>query len=109
MLNQKPVNKLSAQTQSSRPTSEVEACQYRNLVDEWNKVVLEIRTIKGFSRFLLPPLFTDLQEASCEGLVIVLIASRFSCDAIIVLHKQSPVHIHLNTTLNTLTMLTNQF
>ncbi|KAF8840304.1 hypothetical protein BDN67DRAFT_1003061 [Paxillus ammoniavirescens] len=72
---------LSVDAASS--SSELQAQKYRNLVDEWNKVVSEIRTIKGFLWFLLPPLFKDLQEAS--------------------------FHIHLKTTLDTLTMLTNQF
>ncbi|KAF8836483.1 hypothetical protein BDN67DRAFT_1005403, partial [Paxillus ammoniavirescens] len=108
MLNQQPPNGSST-TNSSRLTVEAEAGQYRHLVDEWNQVVSQIRTIEGFSQFLLPPSFSDLQEASSEGPIIVLIASKFSCDAVIVLHKQSPIHICLGTTLETLSMLTNQF
>ncbi|KAF9238788.1 TPR-like protein [Melanogaster broomeanus] len=77
---------------------EAKAWHYRNLVEEWNKVVKEIRTLKGFSQFLLPPLFTNLQGAACKGPVIVLVASKFSCDAIIVLHTQSPIHIQLQIT-----------
>ncbi|KAF9237029.1 hypothetical protein BU15DRAFT_76401 [Melanogaster broomeanus] len=77
----------------------------KGLVDDWNGVVEELRTFDGFSRFLLPPLFSELQEAACEGLVIVLIASRFSCDVIIVLHKQPPVHIQLEITLEQLSQL----
>ncbi|KAF9238774.1 TPR-like protein [Melanogaster broomeanus] len=68
---------------------EAKARHYRDLFEEWNKVVGEIRTLKGFSQFLLPPLFKDLQGAA---------SSRFSCDAIIVLHTQSPIHIKLQIT-----------
>ncbi|KAF9232562.1 CHAT domain-containing protein [Melanogaster broomeanus] len=75
---------------------------YRNLLEQWKKVVEEIRTIKGFSHFLLPPLFADLQEAACEGPIIILIASKFSCDAIIVLYMQSPIHLPLKITLKEL-------
>ncbi|KAF9234290.1 CHAT domain-containing protein [Melanogaster broomeanus] len=75
---------------------------YRNLLEQWNKVVEEIRTLKGFSCFLLPPLFADLQEAACEGPIIILIASEFSCDAIIVLYMQSPIHLPLKITLQEL-------
>ncbi|KAF9230249.1 CHAT domain-containing protein [Melanogaster broomeanus] len=77
---------------------EAKAQHHRDLVEQWNKVVEEIRTLEGFSRFLLPPLFTDLQQAACKGPVIVLLASKFSCDAIIVLHEQSPIHIQLQST-----------
>ncbi|KAF9234805.1 CHAT domain-containing protein [Melanogaster broomeanus] len=77
---------------------EAKVQHYRALLEEWHKVVEEIRTLEGFSQFLLPPLFNHLQEAACKGPVIVLIASRFSCDAVIVLHTQSPIHIQLQTT-----------
>ncbi|KIJ58089.1 hypothetical protein HYDPIDRAFT_34504, partial [Hydnomerulius pinastri MD-312] len=87
-------------------TVEAEAQRYRYLVEEWNKVVEEIRTFEGFSRFLLPPLFADLREAAREGPVIILIASRFSCDAIIVLHRRSPVHLRLQITLAEIGALT---
>ncbi|KAF9236918.1 CHAT domain-containing protein [Melanogaster broomeanus] len=86
-------------------TADVEARRYQGLVDDWNGVVEELRTFDGFSRFLLPPLFSELQEAACEGPVIILIASRFSCDAIVVLHKQPPVHIRLEITLEELSQL----
>ncbi|KIJ62206.1 hypothetical protein HYDPIDRAFT_136260 [Hydnomerulius pinastri MD-312] len=79
-------------------TVEAEAQHYRDLVEEWNKVVEEIRTFEGFSRFLLPPLFADLREAAREGPIIILIASKFSRDAIIVLHRRSPVHLRLQIT-----------
>ncbi|KAF8839722.1 hypothetical protein BDN67DRAFT_1056352 [Paxillus ammoniavirescens] len=108
MLNQQPADGSSTQN-NSRLTAEAEAAQYRHLVDEWNQVVSQIQTIEGFSHFLLPPSFSDLQEASSEGPIIVLIASKFSCDAVIVLHQQSPIHICLGTTLKTLSMLTKQF
>ncbi|KAF9234300.1 CHAT domain-containing protein [Melanogaster broomeanus] len=87
-----------------RSKAEVEAReqQYRNLLEQWNKVVEEIRAIKGFSRFLLPPLFADLKEAACEGPIIILVASKFSCDAIIVLHVQPPIHLQLEITLEEL-------
>ncbi|KAF9231843.1 CHAT domain-containing protein, partial [Melanogaster broomeanus] len=84
--------------------TEVEAGErhYRNLLEQWKKVVEEIRTIKGFSHFLLSPLFADLQEAACEGPIIILNASEFSCDAIIVLYMQSPSHLPLEITLEEL-------
>ncbi|KAG1830980.1 hypothetical protein DFJ58DRAFT_736792 [Suillus subalutaceus] len=59
--------------------AEAEATRYRRLVEDWNRVVEEIRKVEGFSHFLLPPLFSDLQDAARDGPVIVLIASESSC------------------------------
>ncbi|KAH7886552.1 hypothetical protein F5I97DRAFT_1926851 [Phlebopus sp. FC_14] len=58
----------------SRATLDDEARHYRHLVNELNEVVAKIRGLDGYSRFLLPPLFSDLQEAACDGPVIVLVA-----------------------------------
>ncbi|KAF9237026.1 hypothetical protein BU15DRAFT_88916 [Melanogaster broomeanus] len=96
MLN-RPAD-VSVDENCSIAAVEAKARHYRDLVEQWNRVVEEIRTLKGFSQFLLPPLFTDLQVAACKGPVIVLVASKFSCDAIIVLHTQSPIHIQLQIT-----------
>ncbi|KAG2744370.1 hypothetical protein P692DRAFT_201121221 [Suillus brevipes Sb2] len=83
----------------STPSVNVEAedTRYRRLVEDWNGVVEEIRKIEGFSRFLLPPVFADLQEAACDGPIIMLIASKSSCDAVIITHTQPPTSIQLPT------------
>ncbi|OAX37805.1 hypothetical protein K503DRAFT_866605 [Rhizopogon vinicolor AM-OR11-026] len=78
---------------------EAEATRYTHLVKEWSKAVEEIRKLEGFSRFLLSPLFSDLRDAARDGPVIILVASRSSCNAIIVPHQQSPVRIQLATDL----------
>ncbi|KAG2032123.1 hypothetical protein BDR03DRAFT_61641 [Suillus americanus] len=46
--------------------------------------VAEIRNLQGFSRFLLPPSYEDLQAAGRHGPDIILIASQYSCRAAIV-------------------------
>ncbi|KAG1748813.1 CHAT domain-containing protein [Suillus occidentalis] len=79
--------------------------RYRRLVEDWNGVVEEIRQIEGFSRFLLPPVFADLQEAARKGPIIVLVASKSSCDAIIITHTQPPTSIQLPTDFEKLTKL----
>ncbi|KAG1735366.1 CHAT domain-containing protein [Suillus occidentalis] len=81
---------------------EAEDTRYRRLVEDWNRVVEEIRKIEGLSCFLLPPMFADLQEAARDGPIIVLVASKSSCDAIIILHQQPPSSIQLPTNLGKL-------
>ncbi|KAG1722672.1 CHAT domain-containing protein [Suillus lakei] len=69
---------------ADRAAADRAAVRYRKLTEQWEAVVAEIRDLKGFSRFLLPPSYKDLQAAARHGPVIILIASQYSCGAIIV-------------------------
>ncbi|KAG2134106.1 CHAT domain-containing protein [Suillus clintonianus] len=99
LLNAPPTNHPEG---TPRVNVEAEASRYRRLVEDWNRVVEEIRDIEGFSRFLLPPLFSDLQDAARDGPIVVLVASESSCDAIIIPHKQPPISIELRISLEKL-------
>ena len=68
---------------------------YWRVQDEWQSVVNNIRHLEGFSRFLLPPCFDDLQQAAEHGPIVIVNASEYSCDALIVLHTRPPVHVPL--------------
>ncbi|KAG1869359.1 CHAT domain-containing protein [Suillus subalutaceus] len=104
LLDKPPANDLEA---TPRVDVEAEEAQYRRLVKDWNRAVEEIQKIEGFSlASLLPPLFSDdLQDAACDGPIIVLIASKLSCHAIIVPHKQPLTSIQLPTNLEKLQTL----
>ena len=65
---------------------------------ELQRVVTNIRKLPGFSRFLLPSLFSDLQRAASGGPVIIVNASKYSCDALVVFLDRDPVHIPLQIT-----------
>ena len=65
---------------------------------ELQRVVTNIRRLPGLSRFLLSPLFSDLRCAASRGPVIIVSASKYSCDALIVFLKRDPVHIPLQVT-----------
>ncbi|KAG2151620.1 CHAT domain-containing protein [Suillus bovinus] len=93
---------------TSRVSVDAEETRYRRLVKEWKSAVEEIRNIEGFSRFLLPPLFSDLQEAAREGPIIVLIGSKSSCYVIIISHKQTPISIQLSTSIEKLQILVDK-
>ncbi|KAG0704972.1 CHAT domain-containing protein [Suillus ampliporus] len=71
------------------------AIEYRRLMAQWEAAVAEIRNVQGFSRFLLLPSYQDLQAAASHGPVIILIASKYSCDAIIVPTSGKPHHVPL--------------
>ena len=67
--------------------------RFRRIQRDWNAVVDKIRSMDGFEKFLLPPSYEDLRVAAIGGPVIILNASRHSCDAVIVLADAEPIHI----------------
>ncbi|KAG2040824.1 CHAT domain-containing protein [Suillus americanus] len=107
--------RVSNVTQSSaaitdKTTADRAATEYRTLSRQWEAVVAEIRDLSSFSRFLLPPSYEDLQAAACQGPVIILIASQYSCSAIIVPTSGDPHHVPLpSVTLADLTNLKDRF
>ncbi|KAG1749483.1 CHAT domain-containing protein [Suillus lakei] len=92
-------------------TADQAATENRKLQEQWGGVVAEIRNLEGFSRFLLPPSYTDLQAAACHGPVIIFIASKYSCSAIIVPTTGEPHHVRFSSgvTLTYLEKLKNNF
>ena len=65
---------------------------------ELQSVVTNIRKLPRLSHFLLPFLFSDLQRAASVGPVIIVNASKYSCDALTVFLDQDPIHIPLQIT-----------
>ncbi|KAG2128483.1 hypothetical protein BD769DRAFT_1639856 [Suillus cothurnatus] len=90
-------------------STEDQSSQIRQLTIQWNDVLSCIRMLPDFSRFLLPPLFSDLQKAAEEGPVIIVNASQYSCDALIVLRDQDPVHIPIDITQTYVSELSTEF
>jgi hypothetical protein len=89
---------VSDAAQSSATTTDraAAATEYRRLTREWEAAVVEIRNIQGFSRFLLPPAYEDVQAAARNGPVIIPTASEYSCSAIIVPTSGEPRHVPLS-------------
>ncbi|KAG1785462.1 CHAT domain-containing protein [Suillus plorans] len=85
------------------------AIEYRRLTRQWEAAVAEIHDLRGFSRFLLPPLYADLQVAARQGPIIIFIASQYSCSAIIVPTSGDPHHVPLPVTLTDLKILKDRF
>ncbi|KAG1840956.1 CHAT domain-containing protein [Suillus tomentosus] len=79
-------------------STEDQSLQIRQLAMQWDDVVSRIRMLPDFSRFLLPPLFSDLQKAAEDGPVIIVNTSQYCCDALIVLSDQDPVHVPIGIT-----------
>ncbi|KAG2092418.1 CHAT domain-containing protein [Suillus cothurnatus] len=86
------------------------ATEYRRLTGQWKAAVAEIRNLRAFSRFLLPPSYEDLQAAARQGPVVILIASQYSCSAIIVPTSGDPHNVPLpSVSLTELNNLKDRF
>ncbi|KAG1830288.1 CHAT domain-containing protein [Suillus subalutaceus] len=100
----------SSATITDRAAADRAATKYRKLMEQWEAAVAEIRNLQAFSRFLLPPSYEDLQAAARQGPVIILIASQYSCSAIIVPTSGEPSHVPLpSVTLIDLNNLKERF
>jgi len=89
--------------------SEGNISRIRQLTMQQDDVISRIRMLPDFSRFLLHPLFSDLQKAAEAGPVITVNASQYSCDALIILSSQDPVHIPLDMERAEVSELSDQF
>ncbi|KAG1766888.1 CHAT domain-containing protein [Suillus placidus] len=97
-------------TITDRAAADLAATKFRKLMEQWEAAVAEIRSLQTFSRFLLPPLYADLQAAARHGPIIILIASKYSCSAIIVPTSGDPHHVPLSSiTLADLKTLKDRF
>ncbi|KAG2080877.1 hypothetical protein BD769DRAFT_1647566 [Suillus cothurnatus] len=83
--------------------------QIRQLTIQWEDVISRIRIMPDFSRFLLPPLFSDPQKAAEGGPVIIINASQYGCDALIIHSAEDPVHVPLDITQVDLSDLSSEF
>jgi tetratricopeptide (TPR) repeat protein len=68
---------------------------FKVLLKEKDAILEQIRRIEGFKSFLKPPPFSELAEAAIEGPVIIVNASQYACDAVIVMHTVLPIHVAL--------------
>ncbi|KAG2036992.1 CHAT domain-containing protein [Suillus americanus] len=101
-LSVRPHNTFDQSTDDQSPRT-------RQLTMQWTDVVTRIRMLSGFSRFLLPPLFSDLQKAAEDGPVIILNASQYSCDALIIHSTGDPIHAPLDITQAAVSELSSEF
>ncbi|KIJ58537.1 hypothetical protein HYDPIDRAFT_102441, partial [Hydnomerulius pinastri MD-312] len=102
---------LSFQLRKAAETavSDREASQTRQLSAQWEEVVQQIRATPGFTRFLLPPLFSDLRKAAKGGPIIIVNASKYSCDALIILATSGPEHVPLDVAKEHVSQLSSRF
>ncbi|KIJ34776.1 hypothetical protein M422DRAFT_181687 [Sphaerobolus stellatus SS14] len=83
--------------------------EFYKLKKEWEDVIKRIREFPGFSRFLLYPLYADLEKAAQCGPVIIVNASVYSCEALIIFQQRYPFPIPFELSPAALSRLSEQF
>ncbi|KAG1869920.1 CHAT domain-containing protein [Suillus subluteus] len=109
-INERLSDAQGSASSTDRAAADRAAIHYRRLQEQWGTVVAEIRNLKGFARFLLQPSYEDLQAAARHGPVIILLASQYSCSAVIVPTSGEPHNVQFpRITLTHLEKLKNDF
>lgn len=72
-----------------------QACRYNT---QLQGVITDIRKLPGLSRFLQPTLFSELRISAEGGPIAIVNASKYGCDALIVLRDRDPTYIKLRIT-----------
>ncbi|KAG1841629.1 CHAT domain-containing protein [Suillus tomentosus] len=104
------ISKCLSDAQRSKVSTDRVAADQAAIQERWEGVVAEIQNLPGFSRFLLPPSYTELQASARHGPVIILIASQYSCSAVVVPTSGEPHHVYFpRITLTHLEKLKNDF
>lgn len=73
-----------------------ESPQYRKeLQKQKDAVIAQIRRLGGFGHFLMQQSYADVQKAAADGPVIVVNASQYLCNAVIIFTTGQPVLVPL--------------
>jgi tetratricopeptide (TPR) repeat protein len=95
---------------SRRPSSRESPQHYRELQKQRDAVIAQIRRLDGFNHFLKHPSYADIQKAAIDGPVIVVNASQYLCNAVIIFSTGQPALVPLpHVTLTEVTRLAGIF
>lgn len=75
--------------------SKVKMQRYHDLSEKWDKMLEQIRNIKGFSNFLQAVPFDTLQTAAAADPIILVNISEYRSDAIILRTNKPPILVRL--------------
>ena len=62
----------------------------QKLLDDREKIIMQIRALSGFDAFLKPPFFDTLRSAASHGPVIIINHCKWRSDILILLHNSPP-------------------
>jgi tetratricopeptide (TPR) repeat protein len=78
--------------------AEEEARRHHELATEYERLLVQARDLKGFESFLRPKTITELAPAARSGPVVLINAYMARCDALILQHQGTIVHVPFEKT-----------
>ncbi|KAG9316013.1 hypothetical protein JVU11DRAFT_3674 [Chiua virens] len=89
------LERLSSQLEHVHRASK-SAKDVKSLLKEKESILDQIRRVEGFKYFLKTTPFSELAKATIDGPVVLLNASQYTCDALILLYSAPPIHVPLS-------------
>ncbi|KAJ7196255.1 CHAT domain-containing protein [Mycena pura] len=86
---------LLIDTQHKAITIEAEAAHCRRLNEDWDEAVKSVRMLSGFGDFMLPKSIASLCQAAISGPIVILLASKETCSALIMTPSRDIQHLQL--------------
>jgi hypothetical protein len=86
---------LLTDTQHQVMAIETEAVWCRKLNEDWEETIKAVQNLPGFEDFMCPKSMTSLRQAALMGPIVILLASKSSCSALIVTSSEDIKHVEL--------------
>ena len=97
---------IIVETSQAAEASEVSRrlSRQRDLSDQWNSILRDIREVPGRSAFFTTPPYSDLRIAAAEGPVIMVNVTAHRSDALIIRANDTPTLVPLDENLSPTTI-----
>jgi tetratricopeptide (TPR) repeat protein len=86
---------VSTDDQQNIRSTEAIATRCHRLNEEWEETIKAVRKLAGFENFMCSKSITLLRQAAISGPIVILLASKSSCSALIVTSSQDIQHMQL--------------
>jgi hypothetical protein len=87
---------LLVDTQHKVIAMEAEAAHCRQLNEDWDEVIKSVRMLSGFKDFMHPKSIASLGQAAISGPIVILLASKLTCSALIMTPSKNVQHLQLS-------------
>jgi hypothetical protein len=86
---------LLTETQQEAITIEAEAAWCRKLNHDWEETIKAVQKLPDFADFMCPKSIASLRQAAVSGTIVILLASKSKCSALIVTPSEDVHHVPL--------------
>ncbi|KAJ7437412.1 CHAT domain-containing protein [Mycena latifolia] len=86
---------LVSDPQQKAISIEAEAFRCRELNEDWENAIKSVQILPGFEDFMQPKRIATLRQAARSGPIVILLADKRICSALIVTSSNDVQHVHL--------------